>query len=83
MGWRVYKRSQASDAPARANHDVNMDVGETVYVDHWQEDNTCSINYRGAHWDASLQAGQVAETGAHVIAEVIGSRLILKKTHTH
>jgi hypothetical protein len=37
------------------------------------------VKYRGAHWDAVLQDGQTAQTGANVIAEVIGSRLILKK----
>ena len=81
LAWRAYKRSQPAAAPARSNHDVNMDVGETVQVDHWQADNTCSVKYRGAHWDATLQEGQPAETGAYVIAEVVGSRLVLKKSH--
>jgi membrane protein implicated in regulation of membrane protease activity len=79
VAWRSYKRAQPAIAPAQANHDVNMDVGETVHVDHWQDDGTCSVKYRGAHWDAVLQDGQTAQTGANVIAEVIGSRLILKK----
>ncbi len=76
--WRRYKKSQPPMAPAQANHDVNMDVGETVQVDHWQADHTCSVHYRGAHWDATLQAGQAAQPGPHLIVEVIGSRLILK-----
>lgn len=76
--WRRFKKTQAPIAPAQANHDVNMDVGETVQVDHWRDDHTCSIKYRGAHWDAALQDGQVAMQGPYVIAEVIGSRLILK-----
>ena len=79
VAWRSYKRTQPASAPAQANHDVNMDVGETVHVDHWQADGTCSVKYRGAHWDAALHAGQTAETGAYVIDEVIGSRLILNK----
>jgi membrane protein implicated in regulation of membrane protease activity len=83
MAWRAYKSSQPAVAAATANHDVNMDVGETVHVDQWSDDRTCSVKYRGAHWDATLQEGQAVETGAHVIAEVIGSRLILKKSHTH
>lgn len=82
LAWRSYKRSQPASAPAQANHNANMDVGEIVHVDHWQDDNTCSVKYRGAHWDAALQAGQLAEIGAYVIAEVVGSRLILKKSHT-
>ncbi len=81
LAWRGYKRSQPATAPARANHDVNLDLGETVYVDHWQDDNTCSVKYRGAHWDATLQEGQSAKTGSYVIAEVVGSRLVLKKSH--
>lgn len=81
LAWRAYKRSQPAAAPARANHDVNLDIGETVQVDQWQADYTCSVKYRGAHWDALLQEGQPAETGAYVIAEVVGSRLVLKKSH--
>jgi membrane protein implicated in regulation of membrane protease activity len=82
LAWRLYRRSQPASPPARANHDVNMDVGETVYVNHWQGDDTCSVKYRGAHWDATLQEGQLAQAGRYVIAEVVGSRLILKQTHT-
>jgi membrane protein implicated in regulation of membrane protease activity len=78
--WRSYKGRLPASAPARANHDVNMDVGETVHVDHWQEDGTCSVKYRGAHWDAALVSGQAAEVGTYIIAEVIGSRLMLKKS---
>jgi membrane protein implicated in regulation of membrane protease activity len=80
LAWRSYKRAQPDAAPAQSNHDVNMDVGETVHVAQWLDDDTCSIKYRGAHWDAALQAGQPKEIGAYVIAEVIGSRLILKKS---
>ncbi|NCN69800.1 MAG: NfeD family protein [Betaproteobacteria bacterium] len=79
--WRRYKKTQPPIAPAQANHDVNMDVGETVLVDHWQDDHTCSVKYRGAHWDATLQAGHPALPGPHLIAEVIGSRLFLKPVH--
>lgn len=82
LAWRGYRRSHSTNIPARANHDVNMDVGETVHVAHWQDDNTCSVKYRGAQWEATLKEGQLAEIGSYVIAEVVGSRLILKKSHT-
>lgn len=78
LAWRSFKRLQ----PAQANHDVNMDVGELVHVDHWQPDATCDVKYRGAHWAAILQEGQVAEGGTYVIAEVVGSRLVLKKANS-
>lgn len=77
--WRAFKRVQPAAAPARANRDVNMDVGGIVQVEAFNEDGTCSVHYRGAHWDASLAAGEVAMAGAYRITEVVGSRLILKK----
>ena len=79
LAWRAFKRAQAPGAPAQANPDVNMDVGELVEVDHWEENGTCGVKYRGAHWDAALQEGQAAVPGTYVIAQVVGSRLILKK----
>jgi hypothetical protein len=79
LAWRAYRQSEPAAVPAQANPDVNLDVGETVHVDHWQEDNTCSVRYRGAHWDAALQKGQAARVGSYLIAEVVGSRLILKQ----
>jgi len=77
--WRRYKRLQPAIAPANANPDVNMDVGEIVHVDAFNPDGSCSVKYRGAHWDAALQPGEEASAGAHTIVEVVGSRLILKK----
>jgi membrane protein implicated in regulation of membrane protease activity len=77
--WQVYRRSRPTEKLANANADVNLDIGETVHVDHWQDDNTCSIKYRGAHWDASLQQGQARQSGTYVIDQVIGNRLFLKK----
>jgi membrane protein implicated in regulation of membrane protease activity len=78
--WHRYKRAQPPLAPAQSNPDVNMDIGELVHVDTWQPDGSTSVHYRGAHWDAALQAGEPAESGAYVIKQVIGSRLILRKS---
>jgi len=77
--WRRHKRSQPPVAAANANPDVNMDVGEIVQVETFNPDGSCNVQYRGARWDASLQHGESATAGAYTIAEVIGSRLILKK----
>lgn len=82
LAWRAYKRSRPATLPAQENHDVNMDIGETIHVDQWQDDRTCSVKYRGAQWHANLRDGETAEPGAYVIAEVVGSRLILKKSHS-
>lgn len=78
--WRRYRlRSQA-----RAQEDpalqVRLDLGETVEVTHWRSDGTASVKYRGAQWEAVLQAGQPAQPGHFVIQEVIGNRLHVVKT---
>ena len=80
--WHRYRRGQPTGSPAQSNPDVNLDVGAVVHVDTWQPDGTAAVQYRGAHWDAALLVGESAETGAYVVAEVIGSRLILKKSQT-
>lgn len=79
--WRRLKKLQPAIARASANHDVNMDIGETVHVQQWTEDGVCTVKYRGALWDASLVEGETARSGAFTIVEVIGSRLILKPVH--
>ena len=80
--WRRLKNSRPVAARASANHDVNMDIGETVHVQKWADDGTCSVKYRGALWDASLREGETAHIGAFTIVEVVGSRLILKSHHS-
>jgi len=77
--WRHYKKSQPPVAPATANRDVNLDVGEVVHVSSFRADGTCGVKYRGTHWDAALQDGEPPVPGAFTIVEVVGSRLILKR----
>ncbi|MBK1682909.1 NfeD family protein [Rhodoferax fermentans] len=80
--WRLLKKSQPAAAPANANHDVNLDIGETVQVDSFHADGSCSVIYRGARWDATLAPGEATTPGRYTIVEVVGSRLILKTTRT-
>ena len=79
VGWRFYKLQQPGALPASANHDVNMDVGETVHVETWNPDGTALVKYRGAQWGVSLVEGEVPAPGPHTIVEVVGSRLMVKK----
>ena len=79
VAWRGYKQKTPSALPAGANHDVNMDVGETVHVDLWDPDGTSSVKYRGANWCVSLAPGATPYPGLHSIVEVVGSRLVVKK----
>ena len=64
---------------ASANRDVNLDIGEIVHVDAWNTDGTASVKYRGANWTVMHRSGTSPSTGAHRVAEVIGSRLLLDK----
>lgn len=79
LAWRHYKKKQPSTLPASVNHDVNMDIGETVHVQAWEPGGTCTVKYRGANWQVSLIPGATTSPGAHAIVEVIGSRLIVRK----
>ena len=79
VAWRRYKQKQPSALPASANHDVNMDIGETVQVDAWEPNGTSTVKYRGANWSVSLIAGAMPSPGTHMIVEVVGSRLVVRK----
>lgn len=79
LAWRRYKQQQASAPPASANHDVNMDVGEVVQVHTWDPNGTSTVKYRGANWSVALRPGDAPTPGMHVIVEVQGNRLVVRK----
>ena len=70
--WGVRRR--ASDAAT--NRDVILDIGEVVQVADWH-DGTAHVRYRGCRWDATLEPGAVARSGAQVIKAVRGSTLVV------
>jgi membrane protein implicated in regulation of membrane protease activity len=78
LAWRAYKQKRPSAAPAGSNQDVNLDIGEMVHVRAWKADGTAEVKYRGAVWQVSLRPGTPAVPGAHVIEEVVGSRLVVR-----
>lgn len=80
VAWRRYKQTTPSALPAGANSDVNMDVGATVHVETWRPDGTSTVKYRGANWTVSLMPGATPTPGLHCVVEVIGNRLIVKKS---
>ena len=79
VAWRAYKQKMPSAPPAGANHNVNLDVGETVHVEDLNPDGTGEVKYRGAKWQVSLMPGAAPLPGAYVIVEVVGSRLVVRK----
>jgi membrane protein implicated in regulation of membrane protease activity len=80
LGLRRYKQGLPGSAPAEANRDVNLDIGETVQVDAWTGEGTASVKYRGATWTAAPAPGYTdTAAGAHRIVEVVGSKLLVHK----
>jgi len=77
--WHLYRRSRPLSPPAQANKNVYLDIGEVVQVDAWNADGTTSVRYRGAQWSAKLRSPGLMSTGAHKVAELQGSQLILEK----
>ena len=77
--WGAYKRAQTPVVTVLPAQQINLDIGETVHIDKWNEDFSSSAKYRGANWQVSLMPGEAAVAGAYRIAEVAGNRLIVTK----
>jgi len=81
LAWHLWRRRHPAEAPAGQNPDVNLDIGSTVQVSHWESDGRATVQYRGATWSAEWRAGPtapVAAPGPHRIVEVVGNRLVLQ-----
>ena len=78
-GWHLRKLRHPQVPPAASNPDVNLDIGETVHIDHWQPDGTATVKYRGANWTVVHHRGDPPSSGAHRVVEVVGSRLMVDK----
>ena len=75
LHWR--RKRHPVTLRATANKDVNLDIGETVHVAHWDDQHQTEVNYRGAQWAASLAPNSETQPGTYRIVEVLGSRLVL------
>jgi membrane protein implicated in regulation of membrane protease activity len=78
-GWYFKRGRQPAGLSAQANRDVNLDIGETVQVDHWNADGTATVRYRGASWAVAHVGPASPEAGAHRVREVVGNRLLVEK----
>jgi membrane protein implicated in regulation of membrane protease activity len=77
LGAYLSRRSRPGEPSARAERSVNLDVGETIYIDAWQADGTAIVKYRGASWTAIHRPGITPATGPHRVAELVGNRLLV------
>ena len=63
---------------ANGNHDMQLDVGELVTVEHWSAERTAQVRYRGSPWTAYLQGNHSAHSGTYRVVAVDGTRLRLE-----
>ena len=73
-GWK-------GNGNAARDPNVNMDIGQSVEVQSWNEQSNgrfvARVSYRGAMWDVELHHG-VGEAGRYVIEEIQGSKLLVR-----
>lgn len=71
------RRSRAGRISAAAEALQNLDLGQSVRIDHWSGGRTARATYRGAQWDVELAAGEEPAAGEFVIREIHGNRLVV------
>ena len=77
LACHQWRKSRPRELPAGADPNLNMDVGETVQITAWNPDGTATVRYRGTTWTAMHRPGIAPRTGAHRVAELVGSRLLV------
>ena len=90
FAWHLKRTREPRAAPAESNHDVNLDIGQTVQVPAWDADGSARVQYRGAAWSVRLsQTGLgmgtgmgvgIGRPGPHVIVAIRGSELQVAPT---
>ena len=81
--WYFIKKKRPGDPSPRADRSVNLDVGETLRIDHWNPDGTATVQYRGAAWTVIHRPGVDPSPGMHRIAELVGNRLLVDPIPPH
>ena len=78
--WHWKRSKEAKPAEAQSNTDVQMDIGETVHVKHWNADATSSVKYRGSQWAVVLADTDAnPQPGLFRVKELNGNRLVVHK----
>jgi membrane protein implicated in regulation of membrane protease activity len=76
--WQRWRKRQKVLRVAEENPDVNLDIGETVAVQHWEPDGSARVRYRGADWTVQPYTPLVTPVpGVYRIVSVQGNRLLV------
>jgi membrane protein implicated in regulation of membrane protease activity len=73
--WYWRRAKAPTSAPAEANRDVNLDIGQRLVVPAWQPDGSARVSYRGAMWQVRHAGAGAPAAGEHVIVAVHGHEL--------
>ena len=74
---RHLKPIAPAEEPPEQSRDLNLDIGQTVTVEAWEQSGLARISYRGTIWQAELLSGYPRRAGTHRIHAISGSRLVL------
>jgi membrane protein implicated in regulation of membrane protease activity len=76
--WHWRRTREVPSLPAASNRDVNLDIGERVFVQEWSANRTARVQYRGSPWEARLAPGAPVASGEHLVSAVEGNWLVLE-----
>jgi membrane protein implicated in regulation of membrane protease activity len=83
LAWHLKRSRLPPAAPAESNHDVNLDIGQTVQVQAWADDSTARVHYRGAAWSVRFAGAGTPAPGEHVIVALNGNELRVAPAQKH
>ena len=83
FGGHLKRSRQPKAAPAESNHDVNLDIGQTLHVAAWNPDGSARASYRGAAWSVRYAGSGTPAPGEHVIVAVHGNELRVAPAAAH
>lgn len=67
--WKAMRRNDSES--------TSLDIGQAVQILTWHENGSARVLYRGAEWDAELEAAGMPRDGVFFIKAVHGSTLVL------
>lgn len=77
--WSVIRKRKPQEPEALANPSVQMDIGQSIYVDLWTDGKSTRAGYRGSQWDIVYDGADEPGNGLFVIAGVQDNKLIVRR----